>query len=130
MEPKKQPKTKWLTIRLTAAEYEKVHQLFKDSTANGLSDYARKLILNKPVNVRYRNVSIDDFLADMLVLKRELNAIGNNVNQAVVRLRMLKAIPDLERWLIQNEQDKATLMAQIETILFRINQLYALWSPS
>ena len=45
-----------------------------------------KLCLQKPVTVKYRNQSADDFLQAMLELKKELSAIGNNYNQAVHKI--------------------------------------------
>ncbi len=46
----------------------------------------REVVLQKPVLINFRNQSADDFLKDMLGLKKELNAIGNNFNQAVHKL--------------------------------------------
>jgi hypothetical protein len=78
--------------------------------------------------VKYRNQSVDDFLADMVALRRDLNAIGNNFNQSVHRLHTLSRTVDIQRWLIENEENKTTLFRTIETINNRINQLYAQWS--
>jgi hypothetical protein len=41
----------------------------------------RDVSMQKPVMVKYRNQSEDDFLSQMLELKKEFNAIGNNFNQ-------------------------------------------------
>lgn len=48
-----------------------------------ISNYLRKSGLAKTVTIKYRNQSADDFLRKMMKLKKELNDIGNNVNQAV-----------------------------------------------
>ncbi|WP_206683265.1 plasmid mobilization protein, partial [Escherichia coli] len=63
------------------------------TTEKDTSSYLRKVALQKPVTVKYRNESADDFLLDMLNLKKELNAIGNNFNQAVHKLHILDKIP-------------------------------------
>ena len=57
--------------------------------ARKLSDYARKILLGKPIVATYRNQSLDDFMTEMFVLRNELNAIGNNFNQVVKRLHIL-----------------------------------------
>jgi hypothetical protein len=34
-----------------------------------MSDYARKILLGKPVVATYRNQSLDDFMAEMMQLR-------------------------------------------------------------
>ena len=52
--------------------------------------------------------AVDDFLADMLALKKELNAVGNNFNQSVHKLHMLDHLPEFRAWAMKNEQDIGT----------------------
>jgi hypothetical protein len=121
-------RTKWLTIRMTQEEYQQLEQLAKKTTSRNVSDYGRRVLLQKPVNIKYRNQSLDDFLADMLVLRKELNAIGNNFNQAVHRLHSMQFVPEIQHWVLINEQDKTQILRQIETITNKINEAYKLWS--
>ena len=124
-----QPKrNKWLTIRMTEAEYEQLEKLTTQTTCQTLSEYTRKSVLGKPIIMRYRNQSLDDFLADMLQLKKELNHIGTNFNQAVHRLHSLHIVPEIQQWLLINEQDKTQLFRLIETINNKITETYNLWS--
>jgi len=121
-------RSKWLTIRMTQEEYQQLEQLAKKTTSRNVSDYSRRVLLQKPVNIKYRNQSLDDFLADMLVLRKELNAIGNNFNQAVHRLHSMQFVPEIQHWVLINEQDKTQILRQIETITNKINEAYKLWS--
>ena len=63
---------------------------FSKTTCRKLSEYARNVLLQKPVIIKFRNQSADDFLDEMILLKNELNAIGNNYNQSVKRLHTLE----------------------------------------
>lgn len=117
-----------MNIRYTETEHAQLTKLFQQSGHKEISEYVRRITLGKPVNVKYRNQSVDDFLADMVALRRDLNAIGNNFNQSVHRLHTLSRTVDIQRWLIENEENKTTLFRTIETINNRINQLYAQWS--
>jgi hypothetical protein len=130
MAEKKQVRKRWLTLRMNDEEYAIMEKYFKTTTCREMSDYVRRLVLNKPVNIKYRNASIDDFLTDMTGLKRELNAIGNNFNQAVHRLHQVEHIADFQFWLLQNEKDKSAISGKMDQILSRIEKLYQLWSQS
>jgi len=61
----------------------------------------RNVSMQKPVMVKYQNQSTYDFLSQMLELKKELNAIGNNFNQAVHKLHILDRIPEFRAWINQ-----------------------------
>src|SRR6478609_11418951 len=88
-EDKTNKKKGWISFRVKPEEYDKIHQLLNKTTHRKLSEYARKVLLNKPVIVKYRNESANEILSVLIQLKNELNATGNNFNQAVKKLHTL-----------------------------------------
>ena len=121
-------RTRWLNIRMTPEEYQQVERLAQQTTCHSISEYARRAVLGKPVVMRYRNQSLDDFMTSMLQLRNDLNAIGNNFNQVARRLHTLRHLPDIQQWILLNEQEKTRIFRQIETINQKINEAYHLWS--
>lgn len=79
-------RTRFIGLKLTQTEYKRIEKDWKQSTCRKLSDYLRRLIFKKPVTVIYRNKSMDDFMAELIKLRTELNGIGNNFNQVVKKL--------------------------------------------
>ena len=79
------------------------------------------------VTMLMRNQSLDDFMAEMIELRKELHAIGNNFNQAVHRLHILEKIPEFSSWILMNENDKKKLLNKVEEIKNRINQFAEKW---
>ncbi len=116
-----------IVVRMNDAEFEKVETLRKKSTERNLSSYVREVVLQKPVLINYRNQSADDFLKDMLELKKELNAIGNNFNQAVHKLHILDKIPEFRVWVKYYDGLHQSLVTKVEEIKIRMNQLYEEW---
>lgn len=82
-----------VVVRMNNIEFERFEKLIKKTTARSVSEYARDVLLAKPVIVKFRNITADAFLHELLALKRELNGIGNNFNQAVHTLHLLSRIP-------------------------------------
>ena len=76
----KNNRTQWLHLRLKPEVYSKIQEKFKKTTCRELSEYARKVLLDKPVTTTYRNRSLDDFMEEMIRLRMDLNAIANNFN--------------------------------------------------
>jgi len=114
-------------IRMNADEKKSLKKWQQQSTERNMSNYIRKVVLQKPVVIQYRNQSADDFLRDMLALKKELNAAGNNFNQAVKKLHLLDKIPEFRVWLNMYDNSRKTLLEDIEEIKLRMGQLYQLW---
>lgn len=119
--------TRIVTVRFRPDEYNQLQKRFKGSTCRKISEYIRNIALAKPLVLKYRNESADEFLAEMIKLKNELNAIGNNFNQAVKRLHTLDEIAEIKTWVILNETHKQSLFRKIEEIKSRMVQLYEQW---
>ena len=120
-------RTRIIGLRLTPAEYAKIERKWKASTCRKLSDYVRHNLFEKPVTSYYRNQSLDDFMAEMVLLRNELNHIGNNFNQAVKRLHTLNQIDEFRSWLIAYEVEKKTLFNKVDEIKKHIQKIAESW---
>lgn len=127
MKDKKNIRTGWLTIRLNGDEESKLNKLFKKTTCGSLSEYARDVLLKEPVNILYRNQSADELMEEMIQLKKEFNAIGNNFNQAVHKLHTLDHFTEIKSWAIVNEESKKIFMKKTDEINEKLNQIYEQW---
>jgi len=127
MSDKKNSHGKWLHIRLTEADYNRIHQKFEQSSDRTFSEYARKVLLDKPITVNQRNQSLDDFMAEMIALRNELSAIGNNYNQTVKRLHALQEIDEIKTWLFLNESAHKIIGNKVAEIKLKINQINDQW---
>jgi len=117
----------FVKIRMNEDELKCVKKNKAQTTERSLSEYMRNVSTQKPVTVKYRNQSADDFLKDMLALKKELNAIGNNFNQAVHKLHILDKIPEFRVWVNHYDGLHQSLVSKVEEIKLRMNQLYEEW---
>ncbi|MEN2416171.1 MULTISPECIES: plasmid mobilization protein [Flavobacterium] len=109
-------RTKWLHLRLTASEMSLLKNGFEKSLCPKLSDYARKNLLQKPVVLKYRNQSVDDFIIEVGRLRSELNALANNYNQTVKKLHTLHQISEFKEWISASEKQRELLLKCIEEI--------------
>lgn len=106
---------KWIHVRLSPSEHKLVLKRKANSTSRNLSEYLRNLIFERPIVTTYRNRSQDDLIQQMAVLNRELNGIGNNLNQIAMRLHTLRA-HESYTWAAQ-------FSSQIENVLSRIAEV-------
>ena len=128
MKQTKKIRTVWLTIRLNEDEERTLNKFYDQSTSNSLSEYARDVLLREPIVFLYRNQTAEHFLAEMVLLKNELNAIGKNFNQVVHKLHTLDHDADIKAWAILNESSKKTLIKKVDEIKEKMNQIFEQWS--
>jgi hypothetical protein len=117
-------------LRLKPEEYQKIHKRFSKSTCRKLSEYARKNLLDEPLIMNYRNQSLDEFMSEMILLRRELNALGNNFNQAVKKLHTLQQIAEFKAWILSYEQEKKILFEKVEEIKMYTQKISEKWLQS
>ncbi|MBC9798221.1 plasmid mobilization protein [Sinomicrobium weinanense] len=120
-------RTRMVHVRLTHDEYQKLQQRFQKTTCRKFSEYLRHCLFDKPVTTTYRNTSLDDFMIEMSALKKELNHIGNNYNQAVKKLHTLWRIEEFRKWITMNERDKIILFVKIDAIEHHLKKMAEVW---
>ncbi len=124
---RKEKRTRIVGLRFTVEEFTKIHARFSKTTCLKLSDYLRRLILDKPVVTTYRNASMDDFMAEMIQLKSELGSIGNNFNQLVKKINTYKDEKVISNLLSGYELERRQMLRQVEKIELFIEKNAEKW---
>lgn len=116
MEKKNVKRTRIAAVRFTAAEFTAIEKKFKGTTCRQMSEYMRSCLLNKPITTRYRNESLDEFMLEMIRLRKEFSAVANNFNQSVKKLHTLRQIPEFRYWISSTEAQRSELLERLEVI--------------
>ena len=127
MSAEKSNRDKYLKVRLTSNELKSLQNKASNSSSKKLSEYVRKMLAGKPIEIYHRNQSLDDFMTEMIALRNELNAIGNNYNQVVKRLHTLQHLEEIKTWLLLNESTRQILLNKITEIKLKIIQINDKW---
>ncbi len=108
-------------------EYKQIEDKWKSSTCQKLSEYVRRCLYDKPIVTTFRDQSLDDFMAEAIRLRNELNSIGNNFNQAVKKLNTLHQISEFSSWIITYESEKNNLIYMVSEIKNHIQKIAEKW---
>src|SRR6185312_10301957 len=122
MENDNENRSKWIKVRLKPSEEELLNRRYKKSTFQNLSEFGRAMILGKPVTIIHRDKSMDEVLEELILLRRELNHIGNNLNQAVRNINSAHGFPDTRLWINLLTVINGKLEPSITQIKEQINQ--------
>jgi len=128
MNKQEENRVRWLNIRLKLDEYKGLEKKFSKTSFQTMSEYHRALLLGDPVTVIHRDRSMDDVLEELALLRRELNFVGNNLNQAVRNINSVHGFPDTRLWMDLLTLIKGKLEPSITEIKEGMNKYTDLWS--
>jgi hypothetical protein len=117
-----------LQIRVNKPEYDKLLLQFKATACRKFSDYLRSVIFKKPLIAFTRDRSKDECLLELIQLKKELNAIGNNFNQLVKRLHSIDSINSATHCLNKQNALQNSVDRKITEIKDYMKKIAASWS--
>lgn len=128
MAKQEEKRIQWKNLRFTPEEYQLLEKRFSKTNFRKLSEYMRSVLLEKPVTVNYRDQAMDDMLEEMVLLRQELNAIGNNLNQAMRCINSAHGNADTRLWMNLMSVINSKLEPSIAQIKERMNQYADVWS--
>jgi hypothetical protein len=128
MENEDANRLKRVTTRFKEDEFKLIDNRFKKTRFRKLSEYIRSVLLEKPVTVMYRDKSMDEVLEELILLRKELNAIGNNLNQTVRNINSAHGGADTKLWINLLGIINSKLEPSINQIKDRMNYYAELWS--
>lgn len=126
----KTSRSHWLHLRLRAEEHEKLVRKWKASTYRKLSEYARRKLFEKPVAITQRNTSLDDGLQALTLLREDLKAIGNNLNQLTRQINANPPDANSRHWQSAFLSVRSELSGKLEEIHSLLIQLSLTWLQS
>jgi hypothetical protein len=118
----------WLTIRMKPDEYKFLNKRLASTTCRSLSEYSRKVLLERSITVTSRDKSMDDVLEELILLRKEVNFFGNNFNQVVRKLNSVSGMPDAAIWQSLLEVLRDQIEPSMTQIKERISNYSDLWS--
>ena len=117
----------WLHLRLKAEEHKVLNDAFDKTTFRKVSEYARSVLFNKKITVYERSKSLDEFIGELVMLRTELNHIGNNFNQVARRINGAKEFGELRAMAVVSSTMQQKLLEKVDEIKERINEFADVW---
>ena len=102
-------KSKQICIYVTAAQYAEIANARAGTTCRSVSEYARRLLLGKPITVYYRNRSFDEFSEHYLRFKEEIKSLlAKDVFTLQDRQQILQYLSEIKK-VVNSIADKCML---------------------
>lgn len=70
-----------LIIRVNDTLYQRLDKLCRESDCQSIAEVARKILSKERINCFYKDVTMNAPMEEMALIRKELKAIGININQ-------------------------------------------------
>ncbi|MFD2164501.1 plasmid mobilization relaxosome protein MobC [Paradesertivirga mongoliensis] len=70
-----------IQTRVTRAKFNQLSELAKKATNGSTSDLLRDILYKREIKVQTVDKTLAEYMPELVKVRKELNAIGNNINQ-------------------------------------------------
>lgn len=116
-----------LIVRVNESLYQKLMKLLEESSCQSIAEVVRKILLKQKINCFYRDASLNGVMEELALIRKELKAIGVNINQQTRYFNACKS--DAEKRFHSNQTIELYQKVEIETekLLLMISKLAEKW---
>jgi len=117
-----------IRTRVNRETYQKLESLLANSTCQSIGELARKLITREKINCTYRDVTMNAPMEELTSIRKELKAIGININQITRTFNQEKTKENnRQNYIMQIAELYRKVDIKIERLLVLISQLTEKW---
>jgi hypothetical protein len=116
-----------IVIRITETVFKRLEELQKESDCGSVGEVARKILSQKKINCFYRDISVNAPLEEMALIRKELKAIGININQQTKYFHTSQNGTERAFYVQKTAMLYQQTDAKVERLLTLISQLAEKW---
>lgn len=113
--------------RVTQSTWNKLEHLQQESGCQSVGEVARMILSNEQINCFYKDVSLNAPMEEMALIRKELKAIGININQQTKFFHMSKSEAQRAFFTVKTADLYKTVGNKVEELLTIINRLAEKW---
>jgi transcription termination factor NusB len=116
-----------LIIRVNDELHEKLQKLLKESDCQSIAGIVRKILASQKINCFYKDASMDGVMEEMALIRKELKAIGVNINQQTRYFNACKSYPEKNYHAQQTLNLYQKVEEKTERLIALISKLAEKW---
>ncbi len=116
-----------LIIRVTESTFNRLEKLHKESNYASIAEVARKLLSNQQIKLYYTDVSMNGPMEEMALIRKELKAIGININQITRSFNQDKAGIHKPLYVLKVADLYKEVDKKVDSLLIIISKLAEKW---
>ncbi len=117
-----------LIVRVDAAQFNKLEKLRIESNCQTVAEIVRRILSGKKINCFYTDVSMNAPMEELVSIRKELKAIGININQITRTFNQEKTSENNRAYYVMKVADLYKKVDEkVDTLLLLITKLTEKW---
>lgn len=116
-----------IIVRVTSSEFDRLDKLRKKSDYKTIGQVVRNILANKKIKIFYQDISMNASMEEMALIRKELRAIGVNINQITRSFNQDKTETHRAFYALKAADQYKEVDLRIERLLTIISKLAEKW---
>src|SRR5690606_14416303 len=119
--------SKPIIIKLTEELITRLEKIKKESDCSSVGEIDRKILSQKSINCFYRDISLNAPMEELALIRKELKAIGININQQTKYFHTSQSSAERAFYVMKTAELYKTIDEKVERLLGIISKLAEKW---
>lgn len=116
-----------LIIRVTETTFKRLEKMHSESHYASIAEVARRMLSNQQIKLFYKDVSMNAPMEEMALIRKELKAIGININQITRSFNQDKIGTHREHYVLKVAGLYKNVDEKVDRLIIIISQLAEKW---
>jgi hypothetical protein len=116
-----------IIVRVTEKVFKRLEKIQQESGCQSIGEVARMILSGEQINCFYKDVSLNAPMEEMALIRKELKAIGININQQTKFFHMSKSEAQRAFFVLKTAELYKKVDGKVEELLSIINRLAEKW---
>jgi hypothetical protein len=119
--------THFVRTRVTEAVYKRLDHIRLNSDCYSIGGVARKILSKEKITLFYKDMTLNDTMEELALIRKELRAIGININQITRSFNQDKAETQRAFYVLKVADQYKKVDAKVDELLALISKLAEKW---
>ncbi len=116
-----------IIIRVTKTVFNRLENKRKESDCTTIGEVARKILSNKSIKCFYKDITLNPVMEELAQIRKELKAIGININQITRTFNQDKAENHRAFYVLKVADQYKMVDAKVDRLLTLVSLLAEKW---
>lgn len=116
-----------IILRVTETVFKRLEKLQQESNCQSVGEVARKILSREKILCFYKDVSLNAPMEELASIRKELKAIGININQQTHRFHISDSEAQRAFYVLKTADLYKTVGEKVDTALVLISKLAEQW---
>ena len=119
--------TRPITVRVTERVFKRLEKKQAESDCSTIGEVARKILSAQPIKSFYKDITLNPIMEELAMIRKELKAIGININQVTRSFNQDKAETHRAFYVLKVADLYKKVDEKVDRLLMIISKLAERW---